>query len=282
MISAARRRALTGWAVGDQVCALLAGGGYATGGRARRTAAAGARRRRPGRPPPRCRRSPARSGPTCSCCAALRPAETLLIHGGASGIGTMAIQLAARDRRARRGDRGLAPTSSSGAAELGAEILVNYRDAGLRRGGPDATDGRGADVVLDNMGANYLARNVDAARRQRTAGRDRPAGRHQGRAQPRTRCCASGPRCIATTLRARPAEEKAAIVAARTRARLAAAGQPGEVRPVVDRVLPMTEAAEAHRSSRPASTSARSSSPSDNSCKGSVVRRSAPRVTRFV
>jgi NADPH:quinone reductase-like Zn-dependent oxidoreductase len=93
--------------------------------------------------------------------AALAPGEWLLVHGGSSGIGTMAIQLAHA--------LGAHVAVTAGSAEklevcrsLGAEVLVNYRAEDFVEAVKAATDGAGVDVILDNMGAKYLARNVDA------------------------------------------------------------------------------------------------------------------------
>ena len=93
---------------------------------------------------------------------AARRGETLLVHGGSSGIGTMAIQLAAA-----RGRPGAGHRRHGGEArrcrELGADVAINYREQdfveAVQARRPTA---RGADVILDNMGAKYLARNVDA------------------------------------------------------------------------------------------------------------------------
>ncbi len=94
--------------------------------------------------------------------ARLADGETLLIHGGSSGIGTMAIQLV---RALRPGCR-IAVTAGTTAKldrcrELGADITINYRDEDFVEALRTQTDGYGADVVLDNMGAKYLPRNVD-------------------------------------------------------------------------------------------------------------------------
>src|SRR4051794_7611950 len=149
------------WQVGDRVCALLAGGGYAEqvvvpAGQVMSVPAgidlvtAGAL-------------------PEVACTvwsnvfmiAGLQPAETLLVHGGAGGIGTMAIQLG----RAL----GARVATTAGSAEklevcrrLGAEVTVNYRQQDFVEAVRDATNDRprgpGADVILDNMGAKYLGR----------------------------------------------------------------------------------------------------------------------------
>jgi NADPH:quinone reductase-like Zn-dependent oxidoreductase len=176
--------------------------------------------------------------------ARLRPAETLLVHGGSSGIGTMAIQLA--------GAVGATVAVTAGTAEkleqcarLGADILVNYREQDFVAEIAKATDGAGADVILDNMGAKYLDRNVRALA---VNGRLAIIGMQGGAkgelnigALLRKRAAVS-----ATSLRARPPAEKAAIVAA-VREHVWPLIEAGRVRPVVDRELPMPEASAAHR-----------------------------------
>ena len=92
--------------------------------------------------------------------AGLQPDETLLVHGGSSGIGTMAIQLA-KAVGARVAVTAGSADKLERCRELGADIRVDYREEDFVAGVRDATDGHGADVVLDNMGAKYLARNVD-------------------------------------------------------------------------------------------------------------------------
>src|SRR5512145_1326689 len=144
-------RGVDGWAVGDTVCALLAGGGYAE----KVAVAAG-------------QVLPVPAGvdlveaaglPEVVCTvwsnvfmlAGLRPDETLLVHGGASGIGTMAIQLA-HHLGARVAVTAGSASKLERCRELGADVVDRVRAE---------TGGRGADVVLDLIGAKYLARNVD-------------------------------------------------------------------------------------------------------------------------
>ena len=233
-----------GWTVGDEVCALLSGGGYAE------QVAVPAGQLLP--VPDGVSLLEAGALPEVVCTvwsnvfmvAGLRPGETLLVHGGASGIGTMAIQLG-KAVGAR-----VAVTAGSTAKlercrELGADVAVSYRDEDFVAAVRAATDGRGADVVLDNMGAAYLARNVDVLA---TSGRLVVIGLQGGAraeldlGQLLTKRAA----VLGTTLRARPAAEKAAIVAA-VREHVWPLVASGRVRPVVDRVLALTDAAEAHR-----------------------------------
>jgi putative PIG3 family NAD(P)H quinone oxidoreductase len=235
---------VVGWSVGDPCVALLAGGGYAEYVAV-----------------PVGQLMPVPSGidlvaaaalPEVACTvwsnvvqdAGLRAGETLLVHGGSSGIGTFAIQAAVA-----LGTR-VAVTAGSAAKlarcrELGAEILVNYREQDFVEVVRAATDGRGADVVLDNMGAVYLARNVDVLA---TGGRLVVVGLQGG---------AKGELDLGTllmkrasvraaSLRARPLEQKAAICAAVVEQVWPLVAS-GAIVPVVDRVLPMSDAAQAHR-----------------------------------
>jgi putative PIG3 family NAD(P)H quinone oxidoreductase len=176
--------------------------------------------------------------------AGLRPGEVLLVHGGGSGIGTMAIQLAHHV-----GARVAVTAGSAGkldrCRELGADVLVNYRDEDFVESVREATGGRGADVVLDLVGAKYLQRNVEVLAPN---GRLVVIGLQGGtRAELdlglllRKRAAV-----LATALRSRPPEEKAAIVSS-VRENVWPLITSGAVRPVVDRVLPMSEAGDAHR-----------------------------------
>ncbi|HQG11636.1 MAG: NAD(P)H-quinone oxidoreductase [Dermatophilaceae bacterium] len=235
---------VTGWAVGDEACALLAGGGYA----ARVAVPAG-------------QLLPVPAGvslvdaaalPEVACTvwsnvfmtAALAPGEWLLVHGGSSGIGTMAIQLAHAF--------GAHVAVTAGSAQklevcrsLGADVLVNYRDDDFVEAVKAATGGAGVDVILDNMGAKYLARNIDALA---AYGRLMVIGLQGGtRAELdlgvllRKRASVA-----ATSLRARPAAEKAAIVAA-VREHVWPLIEAGAVRPIVHARMPLAQAADAHR-----------------------------------
>lgn len=232
---------VTGWAVGDEVCALLTGGGYAE----QVVVPAGQLMPVPAGVP----LVHAAALPEVACTvwsnvvtlARLQPGETLLVHGGTSGIGTHAIQVGAL-----LGARVVVTVGSAAKAqrarELGAARAVEYRDEDfvevLRAFG-------GADVVLDNMGASYLARNVSVLRPD---GRLVVIGLQGGVTGelPLGELLARRGTVHATALRARPAEQKAAIVADVVRD-LWPAVAAGQVRPVVDRVLPLAEVGEAHR-----------------------------------
>ncbi|MEW1657519.1 MULTISPECIES: NAD(P)H-quinone oxidoreductase [unclassified Streptomyces] len=233
-----------GWAVGDEVCALLTGGGYAE------KVAVPAGQVMP--LPPGVDLITAASLPEVACTvwsnvfmiAHLRPGETLLVHGGASGIGTMAIQLA-KAIGARVAVTAGGPEKLARCAELGADILIDYREQDFVQEIRKATDGKGADVILDIIGAKYLQRNVKALA---IAGRLAIIGLQGGvKAELNLAALISKRAAITGTgLRARPVSEKAAIVAAVREHVWPLIGN-GQVRPIVDRTLPMAEAAEAHR-----------------------------------
>jgi putative PIG3 family NAD(P)H quinone oxidoreductase len=236
--------AVTGHEVGDRVCALLSGGGYAT-----RVAV------------PAGQVMPVPDGVDLVTAAALpevaatvwsnvmmvaglQPGEVFLVHGGAGGIGTFAIQLATAV--------GATVLTTGGSAEklafcadLGADVTINYRDQDFVEVVREATDGHGADVILDNMGAAYLGRNVSALALE---GRLVVIGMQGGtraeldlNALMRKRAAV-----IATTLRARPVAEKAAICRAVTEHVWPLVAD-GTIRAIVDTTMPLAEAAEAHR-----------------------------------
>ncbi|GHB54127.1 NAD(P)H quinone oxidoreductase [Streptomyces umbrinus] len=235
---------VSGWAVGDEVCALLSGGGYAE------KVAVPAGQLLP--VPEGIGLDKAAALPEVTCTvwsnvfmiAHLRPGETLLVHGGASGIGTMAIQLA------KAVGAKVAVTAGSKekldfCTDLGADVLINYREQDFVEEIKAATDGAGADVILDNMGAKYLDRNVQALA---VNGRLAIIGMQGGIKGELNIAMLLGKRgaVTATSLRARPAGEKAAIVAA-VQEHVWPLISAGHVRPVVDRELPMSDAAAAHR-----------------------------------
>jgi putative PIG3 family NAD(P)H quinone oxidoreductase len=235
---------VTGLEVGAEVCALLSGGGYAT----RVAVPAGQVMPKPdGVDLVTAAALPEVAATVWSnvmMVAGLRSNDTLLVHGGAGGIGTFAIQLAAV-----LGARVLATAGTAEklalCTELGAEVAINYREQDFVEVVKEATDGAGVDVILDNMGASYLARNVAALA---TEGRLVVIGLQGGtkaeidlNALMRKRAAVVG-----TALRARPIGEKSTICAA-----VAEHVWPlladGSVRPVIGHTLPLAEAAEAHR-----------------------------------
>ncbi|USX49930.1 NAD(P)H-quinone oxidoreductase [Lentzea sp. HUAS12] len=229
---------VTGWNVGDEVCALLAGGGYAE---------------KVVVPAPQLLPVPkgvdlvtAASLPEVACTVwsnvvmdgRLKLGETFLVHGGAGGIGTHAIQVA------KALGATVAVTAGSDerlqkCAELGADITVNYKTQDF------VAEVKQADVVLDNMGASYLPRNVDVLA---------PDGRlmiigMQGGVKgelPIGKLLAKRASVMGTGLRGRSVENKGAIVA-QVREHLWPLVESGAVKPVVGQVVPMSDAAEAHR-----------------------------------
>ncbi len=233
---------VAGLEVGQEVCALLSGGGYAE----QVVVPAG-------------QVAPVPDGldlvtagaimeVTCTVwsnvfmTAGLREGETLLVHGGSSGVGTCAIQLATA--------HGARVAVTAGTAEkleacrsLGADVLVNYREQDFVEALRDA--GVRPDVVLDNMGAKYLDRNV---RVLATGGRLVVIGMQGGtRAElDLGRLLAKRASVTATSLRARPAEEKATIVA-ETVEHVWPLLESGAVRPVVHATYPLEDVREAHR-----------------------------------
>ncbi|RRQ87341.1 NAD(P)H-quinone oxidoreductase [Streptomyces griseofuscus] len=235
---------VSGWTVGDEVCALLAGGGYA------QKVVVPAGQLLP--VPEGVDLVQAAALPEVACTvwsnvfmiSHLRPGETLLVHGGSSGIGTMAIQLA-KAVGAKVAVTAGTKEKLERCAELGADILINYREQDFVAEVEEATGGAGADVILDNMGAKYLDRNVRALA---INGRLAIIGL-QGGAKGELNIGAllhKRAAVTATSLRARPVEEKTAIVAA-VREHVWPLLAAGRVCPVVDRELPMAQAAEAHR-----------------------------------
>ncbi|MFJ9244422.1 NAD(P)H-quinone oxidoreductase [Streptomyces sp. NPDC101776] len=235
---------VSGWSVGDEVCALLAGGGYAE------KVAVPAGQLLP--VPAGIDLKQAAALPEVVCTvwsnvfmvAHLRPTETLLVHGGSSGIGTMAIQLA-KAVGAKVAVTAGTKEKLDYCAELGADILINYREQDFVAEIAQATGGAGADVILDNMGAKYLDRNVQALA---VNGRLAIIGLQGGIKAELNIAALLGKRAAisATSLRARPLGEKAAIVAA-VREHVWPLIESGQIRPVVDRELAMSEAPAAHQ-----------------------------------
>jgi putative PIG3 family NAD(P)H quinone oxidoreductase len=235
---------VTGLRPGDAVCALLSGGGYAE-----RVAVSAAQ----------CLPVPAgvdlvtaAALPEVACTvwsnvvmtARLGAGEAFLVHGGGSGIGTMAIQVAAA-----RGARTVActvggPGKAERCRELGATLVVDYRSEDFVEVVRSAT-GSGADVVLDIMGAAYLHRNVEALAPD---GRLVVIGLQGGTTAELDLGALLRKRgsVHATNLRGRPPEQKAEICAAVV-TDLWPLVEAGRVRPVVDAAFPMARAADAHR-----------------------------------
>jgi putative PIG3 family NAD(P)H quinone oxidoreductase len=235
---------VTDWRPGDEVCALLAGGGYAE------QVVVPAGQVLP--VPERVDVTAAAAFPETACTvyanifmvARLAAGETLLVHGGGSGIGTMAIQLG-KAFGARVACTAGSAQKLARCRELGADITVNYREEDFVAAVLDATGGAGADVILDIMGASYLARNLATLA---TDGRLVIIGRQGGSRAEIDLGVLQGKRASvhATTLRARPPQQKAAVVAA-VRDQVWPLISAGQVAAVIDRELPMSQAAQAHR-----------------------------------
>lgn len=235
------------WIVGQEVCALLAGGGYAESVIV-----------------PAAQVLPVPSGVTVHDAAALpevactvwsnlvmaahlTPGEVLLVHGGASGVGSHAIQVAKQLGAVVAVTAG-SDTKLDLCRELGADILINYRDDDFVEHIRRATDGRGADVILDIMGAAYLDRNLDALAAD---GRLVIIGMQGGVKGELNIGKLVGKRLqvIGTALRARPVggpHGKGDIVAAVVESVWPMIAD-GRVRPVIGARFPLAEAQEAHR-----------------------------------
>jgi NADPH2:quinone reductase len=235
---------VTGWNVGDRVCALLAGGGYA----AYAAADAGAVL-----PVPETIDLVEAAGlPEAAFTAwtnimdmgRLAPGESLLIHGGTSGIGSLAIQIFAG-----RGHRVFTTAGSDekceAARKFGAARAINYRSADFVQLMKAETGGKGVDVILDMVGGDYIQRNIDAAA---VWGRIVNIAYQSGFkaevnfAPVLTKRLTLG----ATTLRGRDPVQKRAIRDALLKEVWPLLGAEGGVRPVIDRVFPLEQAQKAH------------------------------------
>jgi len=238
---AALGEGVTGWSVGDEVCALLAGGGYAS------YVVVPAGQLMP--VPAGLDLVTAAAVPEVACTvwsnvfmvAGLKPDDVFLVHGGAGGIGTFAIQVASV-----LGARVFATAGSAEkrqlCEELGAERAIDYREEDfvevLREVG-------GADVVLDNMGAKYLGRNVSALA---TEGRLVVIGMQGGTKGELDLGALLAKRAavVATSLRARPLDDKARICASVVENVWPLLAD-GSVRPIVHATLPLEDVADAHQ-----------------------------------
>jgi putative PIG3 family NAD(P)H quinone oxidoreductase len=234
---------VTGWRIGDEVCALLAGGGYAE------RVAVPAGHVLP--VPDGVSLLTAAALPEVVCTvwsnlfmlANLRPGESALIHGGAGGIGTVAVQLA-HLAGARVFATAGSPRKLALCRKLGADVVIDYHEEDFAARVAEETGGRGVDVILDNMGAAYLDRNVRALA---TSGRLVVIGLQGGRRAELDLGALLAKRAavLATTLRARTATEKATIVAA-VREHVWPLLAAGGLEVVVEHTVPVAEAARAH------------------------------------
>jgi NADPH:quinone reductase len=231
------------WKEGDQVAALVVGGGYAQYCLAHETHAL-----------------PIPAGLSLVEAAAipetfftvwhnafergaLRAGETFLVHGGSSGIGTAAIQIAKA--------RGARVITTAGSAEkcaacrrLGADVAVNYKTEDFVAATKAATGGSGADVILDMVGGDYIERNYEAAavegRIVQIAFQGSPKANVDFRRIMLKRLHHTG-----STLRSRSIEDKAAIAHA-VEQQVWPLIVAGKVKPIIDRTFPLTDAAGAH------------------------------------
>jgi len=234
---------VTGHHVGERVCALLAGGGYAE------KVAVPAGQLLP--VPTGLSLQEAAALPEVACTVwsnvvdrdRLRKGETLLVHGGGSGIGTFAIQLGRAlgatvlvTARAAKHDQLRA---------LGADLVIDYTTDDFVEEVKRFTAGAGADVVLDIVGAKYLTRNIEALA---PGGRLTVIGMQGGRQAELDLGLLMAKRgsVSSTSLRARPAADKARIVAG-VRREVWPLVEAGAVKPIIYTTMPLGEAAEAHR-----------------------------------
>jgi putative PIG3 family NAD(P)H quinone oxidoreductase len=232
-----------GWRPGDRVCALVPGGGYAE--------RAVVDERLLLAVPDDVDLVDAAGIPEAACtvfanvylAGGLDKGQTLLVHGGSSGIGSMAIQLATALGNPVFATAG-SPAKVAFCADLGARG-IDYRQDDFATVIERETDGRGVDLILDIVGGDYLPRNVASLALGGAvviiANQSGKPGTFDIGALMRKRA-----RIIASTLRARPLVERAAIVAAVQHTVMPLVGS-GDVRPVIDRRFPLADAADAHR-----------------------------------
>jgi NADPH2:quinone reductase len=234
---------VTGWSVGDPVCALVSGGGYAEFCVA---------------PAPQC--LPIPKGLSATEAAGLpetlftvwtnvfergrlQTGERFLVHGGSSGIGTTAIQLAKA--------WGAIVFATAGSAEkcracrdLGADVAIDYREQDFLAVVKEKTGGRGVDLILDMVGGDYVARNIDALA---VDGRQVSIAFLKGSKVEidLQKVMAKRLTLTGSTLRPRSVAEKGAIAAA-LQAEVWPLIEAGRVRPVIHATFPLAQAAEAH------------------------------------
>lgn len=235
---------VTRWSVGDKVCALLAGGGYAEFATTHEDHAL-----------------PIPEGLSMIEAAALcetfftvwtnvferghlKAGEVFLVHGGTSGIGTTAIQLA-RAMGARVFATAGSDEKCAKCLELGAELAINYRTQDFVAEVKQATDKRGVDLILDMVGGDYIARNIRAlaieGRLAMIAFLAGPKAEINFAQIMAKRLTVTG-----STLRPRSVQDKA-VIAEALRARVWPLLDTGQIKPVMDSTFPLEQAADAHR-----------------------------------
>jgi NADPH2:quinone reductase len=234
---------VTRWKVGDRVMALVVGGGYAEYCPAHESACLPV--------PPGLSMTEAAAIPETFFTVyhnifergGLKSGETLLVHGGSSGIGTTAIQLAHAN--------GARVITTAGSAEkceacrtLGADVAINYKTEDFVAATKAATDGKGADVILDMVGGDYIGRNYEAAgvggRIVQIGFQGSPKATVDFRRLMLKRLIHTG-----SVLRSRPVADKGAIARGVEQHVLPLIAA-GKVRPVMDSTFPLAQAAAAH------------------------------------
>ena len=235
---------VTRWKIGDGVCALVAGGGYAEYCVA---------------PEPQCLPIPASLDPIAAAAlpetyftvwtnlfqrGRLQSGETVLIHGGTSGIGTTAIQLARATGATPYATAG-SPEKCAACERLGATHAINYQAADFVQAVNELTSGRGVNIILDIVGGEYLARNIECLALD---GRLVQIGLLGGAKSELNLARLMQKRLTVTgsTLRIRTVAEKGAI-ARELESHVWPLLASGTVAPVIHGTLPLTRAAEAHR-----------------------------------
>ncbi|WP_413249923.1 NAD(P)H-quinone oxidoreductase [Sinomonas flava] len=176
--------------------------------------------------------------------AQLQPGELLLVHGATGGIGTMAIQLAKAYGARVAATAGTEEKVSTARAFLGVDVAINYHEEDFVQAVRDASEGRGADVILDVVGAKYLERNIEALA---TYGRLVVIGLQGGAKAELNLGMLLNKRAavIGTALRPRPVEEKGVIMTA-VKEHVWPLVTDGRIKPLVDKTFPLAEVVAAH------------------------------------
>jgi len=234
---------VSGWRVGERAMALMAGGGYAELAAVDSASAM--------KIPAALSDEEGAAFPEVFLTAFLnifmlaeaKAGEAVLVHGGGSGVGTASILLCKE-----AGLRSIVTAGSDAKCEqclkLGADVAINYNSGPFPAAVKDATNGRGADVILDSIGAAYLTPNLEALAH---SGRLILIGLMKGARTEidLTTVLRRHLKVMGSTLRTRPEKEKAEIIAALL-ARFGAALEAGRLRPPIYKVVPMVNVAEAH------------------------------------